>query len=70
MARRPHYYAPIALQIERCDTTGNKIIYPNKVEAENAADLTSLQRGVKTYAYLDPTCNHWHLTKLDPNSSY
>lgn len=66
MPRRPRYEYRPTLPIERCEASGNKNIYANKVDAERAVERSSLERGTELYAYFDNACAHWHLTRQPP----
>ena len=63
MARRTAIYGPYEPFIpERCDLSGNKIIFRNAADAQKAAERVRLEYGSEVRPYQDPNCNHWHLT--------
>lgn len=47
---------------ERCDLSGNKIIFHSLADAQRAARMAYYDYGAEVEPYPDPVCNHWHLT--------
>ena len=59
-----HYFTP-----KRC-ASSNKIMYHDKMRAQQAADQSLRERGAELWVYRCEFCGHWHLTHHDPNASY
>ena len=63
MARRTTFIPPDPIRVERCEASGNKIIYPSAAVAEGAAKQAYWDYGSEVRPYQDPRCGHWHLTR-------
>ena len=62
MARRATFIPPDPIPVQRCEASGNKIIYPSAAVAESAAKQAYWDYGAEVRHYRDSQCNHWHLT--------
>ena len=63
MARRQTNYRPYNPIIsERCEPSGNKIIFRNAADAKRAAEMAYFDHRAEVAPYQDPACGHWHLT--------
>lgn len=62
MARRRPIYDYDPFVPERCEASGDKIIFRNAADARKAAERAFLEYRAEVSPYQDPTCGHWHLT--------
>lgn len=59
-----HYFVP-----KRCLTT-NKIMYRDKVKAQQAAAQSLQERGIQLWVYRCDDCGTWHLTHRGPDMGF
>ncbi|MBI0126106.1 hypothetical protein H3U87_02975 [Bifidobacterium sp. W8101] len=57
-----HYFTP-----RRCAAT-SKIMYHDRVKAQQAADRSMVERDVLLWVYRCDYCGSWHLTSHEPGS--